>query len=984
MRTLILFICALLLCVMCALPALGDGPGQSHTPSRSGAALFQPYEYELGDQDQARAALDDQHYTLYPYANPDTSIYPYPPNPTLAQWVAEVGANRGAMFHGGHANENGIAIEVYPHTPRGHRLATQAINNYNSQGYNGKLFFFADEDSAGYAVALYWSAIPALCHFANAVVDIETCCSTYSGAWTGARVEFVNDCDLDWQSSNQNTIALWGGMDGTAGGGWPYRTARWAYVVMSPHCTMRERQMDGGYTTLAPCAKWTNATPGDLIPSDGTTIQLLFDTHVNMNIDPSVVWRADGGVFTIDSSAWAGDTLLTAHIVPTSEYGQGTLVAQQAYVTSADCSDLHLDGDAQGGPSDWAIEVNNDDDPAATIDGVRWKAGTFTWFVCTEMNTKDYRIEGRNPPETTWTQVGDLQPPGVGVRSMYVGAAFQEYRVVEVESNGHERPGNVVGTAAPDSLPIYPHRSLSELQAALRAAVARGPAGGRSTEFNGEKIAVFTPSAWQSDVNYLMQYLAGWYGLTYQTITIEQFGAPENRYAGIKGCIGQLYSQGYRYVLLVGDASDWQYFDGPYTPEYWPDQNWEEVRQEYFTDGYPHGGDPSLNMIPAIEAKDPADPGLNVAYYRPYYELSDMIAYGDVDGDGLPDLAVGRWPFDDEEEVAAACYKTLTYIDQGGQYDQPITVNVFLGDGDVPGPGDGQRATDVMNAIKSQFGPHTNFRQVLQSQYPEDGQRLVAAVNAWNDQAEVALFAALGSGRYFPGDFFNLSAGFTIGMIESGTFPELALGASCDTGDEFMTQDPYWGTSVAHRFLAADGCGAMFWIGPSAATTQGGNMAIGTAIAANIQQDLSRPVGESTRLAIRQVLTTTPPDDTDIIEVAKEYQFLGFPLAPLDHIYYVVGVNPARPEYALSLAPASPNPARGRTSITFTLPAAAEVSVRAFDVGGRLVDTIARGPFGPGVHTLRWTPDHRIPSGQYYLKLETGGRALTRRLTLAR
>ena len=49
--------------------------------------------------------------------------------------------------------------------------------------------------------------------------------------------------------------------------------------------------------------------------------------------------------------------------------------------------------------------------------------------------------------------------------------------------------------------------------------------------------------------------------------------------------------------------------------------------------------------------------------------------YGDVDGDGLPDLAVGRIPADDAEEVAAVVRKILRYErGPGGQADRRLNV----------------------------------------------------------------------------------------------------------------------------------------------------------------------------------------------------------------------------------------------------------------------------------------------------------------------
>lgn len=75
-----------------------------------------------------------------------------------------------------------------------------------------------------------------------------------------------------------------------------------------------------------------------------------------------------------------------------------------------------------------------------------------------------------------------------------------------------------------------------------------------------------------------------------------------------------------------------------------------------------------------------------------------------------------------------------------------------------------------------------------------------------------------------------------------------------------------------------------------------------------------------------------------------------------------------------------PNPFRGETAIRFTLPADEdEVSITVFDVAGRQVATVARGPFGAGEHTVRW--DARgVPSGLYFYRVVAGENVATRKL----
>jgi hypothetical protein len=76
----------------------------------------------------------------------------------------------------------------------------------------------------------------------------------------------------------------------------------------------------------------------------------------------------------------------------------------------------------------------------------------------------------------------------------------------------------------------------------------------------------------------------------------------------------------------------------------------------------------------------------------------------------------------------------------------------------------------------------------------------------------------------------------------------------------------------------------------------------------------------------------------------------------------------------------SPNPFPHRTLIQFSLAAQSEVSAAIYDLAGRMVESLARGWFSPGVHTLEWQSGRRS-SGSYVLRVTTSdGAAVTRTL----
>jgi hypothetical protein len=102
-----------------------------------------------------------------------------------------------------------------------------------------------------------------------------------------------------------------------------------------------------------------------------------------------------------------------------------------------------------------------------------------------------------------------------------------------------------------------------------------------------------------------------------------------------------------------------------------------------------------------------------------------------------------------------------------------------------------------------------------------------------------------------------------------------------------------------------------------------------------------------------------------------------------------LAVGPGAPVHVFALSRPWPNPARGALRANFSLPAAAQVRARVFDLGGRMVATLADARFAAGQHTLAW--DGRLaggapaPAGLYFLRVTRDGRdARTARFTQLR
>ena len=117
-----------------------------------------------------------------------------------------------------------------------------------------------------------------------------------------------------------------------------------------------------------------------------------------------------------------------------------------------------------------------------------------------------------------------------------------------------------------------------------------------------------------------------------------------------------------------------------------------------------------------------------------------------------------------------------------------------------------------------------------------------------------------------------------------------------------------------------------------------------------------------------------------IVEAAID-DFQVFVEAPATEATRVSGPGAAR----LALYPNAPNPFESATTIRFSLPAPATVDLRIFDVGGRLVRTLAnREPRAAGFHQIDWNGrdarGERAASGVYFYRVDALGQNATQRM----
>lgn len=84
---------------------------------------------------------------------------------------------------------------------------------------------------------------------------------------------------------------------------------------------------------------------------------------------------------------------------------------------------------------------------------------------------------------------------------------------------------------------------------------------------------------------------------------------------------------------------------------------------------------------------------------------------------------------------------------------------------------------------------------------------------------------------------------------------------------------------------------------------------------------------------------------------------------------------------AFALSPVAPDPARGLSRLTYTVPRRAHVRIALLDVQGRELALLAEGDREPGRYTASLDAAARSP-GLYFIRMRAAGVALERRMVV--
>jgi len=112
---------------------------------------------------------------------------------------------------------------------------------------------------------------------------------------------------------------------------------------------------------------------------------------------------------------------------------------------------------------------------------------------------------------------------------------------------------------------------------------------------------------------------------------------------------------------------------------------------------------------------------------------------------------------------------------------------------------------------------------------------------------------------------------------------------------------------------------------------------------------------------------------------------VSYELRDSDNALFGIGetqtVTAAEVPNQFGLKAAYPNPFNPNTNISFVLPEAAQLTIRAFNVLGEEVATLTEGRFEAGEHTLNWNADN-FSTGVYFVRMDALGKTSLQKVIL--
>jgi hypothetical protein len=223
---------------------------------------------------------------------------------------------------------------------------------------------------------------------------------------------------------------------------------------------------------------------------------------------------------------------------------------------------------------------------------------------------------------------------------------------------------------------------------------------------------------------------------------------------------------------------------------------------------------------------------------------------------------------------------------------------------------------------------------------------------------------------YFSGDKRRVALWDDTMGVATGAYREFQIQVT-DTTQPLRASLVWWDTAAAIGANPALVNNLDFQITNAQGTFYRGNQMSGGVSTPNPGAYDARNVEEIIRVNVpRSGIWTIRVTGTNV-----SYPRANFAIAVTGGLTPVIGIDDGsavQPARAIVRLGALPNPFNNRTTVNYQINRRAKVTIKLFDVCGRLAVTLHEGMKAPGRYSFDWRPDDNLRAGVYFLHLDAG------------
>jgi len=474
---------------------------------------------------------------------------------------------------------------------------------------------------------------------------------------------------------------------------------------------------------------------------------------------------------------------------------------------------------------------SNPDNPDADVSAMTYVDGNVKWHTLREQNTGHYVIEGCRQLNGVGAEPLAEEASGLGVHIVPVTAGdYPLLRLVEVESTGRRILREITASVTP---PLA-HKSTLAQEAPVDTVRSLVSVSSRKIEL-GPIRAVTTSSP----------------------PTIAIYGT-----ANLASGIAALQD----YYESRGETVGGYVFQGD-------EPNLDDlVKSEIVTTNQTYGTK-RFHLVGSWRYGD--------------WSCSDQ-PYADVNGDGIPDVVVTRWPALTVNGITNMLSKLATYKTSAKAQAHPGDALFLVGDVDGLNGNSGPYATWCSDYVEEHALPTSVTTSQVLTTSPVQNldasvRNLATASQINSERPDVITMFATNSDWDAPGGFFNqvsyLSHPWSMNDLTSGCFVRVVIAASCATARWYATDPAPNPPTVAWRFVNSPTRGALAWVGPSHDSFQGTNLVVSEFLQEELWNHPYQSMADSWLIAMQRAYAEFAGDQDSLIKLSW-WEFIGDPITP--------------------------------------------------------------------------------------------------------